>query len=108
MAMVEINMTDKRSGRSIKWLCEELRKGIADEMGQIDMWYPHQKYKQVRRIIKRLRPAQFFAPALKEALDSLEERMDGDTGTDSSIGAEAKDKSGRHKGTREIAGHDEA
>ncbi len=92
-------MTDKRSGRSVKWLCEELRKSIAGEMELIDIWYPHQKYKQVQRIIKRLRPAQFFAPELKEALDSLEERINGDTRTDSSTGAEKKTESPGHKRT---------
>ena len=91
-------MTEKRSGRSVHWLCEELRKGIADEMGRIDMWYKYENYTQVLRIIKRLRPAQFFAPELKEALDSLEERVNkeqgnGDSGADSSLGVEENRKS---------------
>ncbi len=101
-------MTDKRSGRSIKWLCEELRKGIADDMEIIDMWYKYDNYKQVRRIIKRLRPAQFFAPELKEALNSLEKKINGDSRTYSSIGAEKKSKSPRHQRAREKAGNDEA
>jgi len=82
----------KRSGRSVDWLCEELRIAIADEMEKIDIWYQFGKYDQVRKAIKRLRPAQYFAPELKEALDSLEERINGDTGTDNSTRAEAKDQ----------------
>jgi hypothetical protein len=69
------NMTDKRCGRSIKWLCEELRKAIAEEMGQIDQWYKFGNYKQVQKIINRLRPAQYFCPELKQAIDSVQEEI---------------------------------
>jgi hypothetical protein len=84
----------KRSTRSIKWLCEELRMAIADDMKQIDQWYQFENYKQVRKIIKRMRPAQFFAPELKQALDSLEERINGlgDTGADHSSTTENEDQ----------------
>lgn len=82
----------KRSGRSIAWLCDQLREAIADEMEQIDIWWQFEKYDKVRKCIARLRPAQYFAPELKEALNSLEERIHGDSGVDNSPKAQDESK----------------
>lgn len=68
-------MARKRCGRSIKWLSEELKKAIADDMRQIDQWYHFENYRQVQRIINRMRPAQYFCPELKDKLDLLENQI---------------------------------
>ena len=90
----------KRSGRSIEWLCKELQGAIADEMEKIDILYQFDKYDRIRKSIARLRPAQYFAPELKEALNSLEERINGDSGTDNSSATQDESKSRRYQGTR--------
>jgi len=95
----------KRSGRSIEWLCKELQLSIADHMECIDQWYQFENYHQVRKLIKRLRPAQFFAPELKEALNSLEERIHGDTGVDNSPKTQDESTGGRYQRTRKKIGH---
>jgi len=95
----------ERSGRSIDWLCKQLQAGIADEMEKIDMYYQYEKYDQVKKAIKRLKPAQYFAPELKEALTSLEERINGDPGVDNSPQTENESKSGRYKRTRAKIGN---
>jgi hypothetical protein len=82
----------KRSGRSIAWLCNQLRAAIADEMERIDIYYQFEKYGNVGKCIDRLRPAQYFCPELKEQLDSLEERIHGDSGVDNSPKAQDESK----------------
>ncbi len=98
-------MTDKRSGRSVKWLCEELRKAIADEMENIEFWRemrntvkpPEASDKFILKYIKRLEPATYFSPELKEALDLIKGEIYGDSRTADSVGDETTTENKRDK-----------